>query len=629
MASKQSLTRRKKPTNDLPPPPPPENSPILSPSSILRKAVVPVEKIERVLTSLSFHRRFWFIFGIVIGIALPSMLLAPSVLHKTGITDKDHLDEFITKQLVPFINQQLPTIDPESRPGRVLRRRGASAKHPVFLVPGFVTTGLELWEGQACSSGLFRQRMWGSTSMIKTLLTDVECWTTHLTLDPVTGLDPPGIRLRSAQGFEAADYVVGNYWVWARLIENLADIGYSGSNMHMAAYDWRLSPKQLETRDSYFSMLKASIEVSTRAKKEKAVIVSHSMGSSHVFYFLQWVEKDGGGGKGWVDKHIASTVNIAGAFLGSPNAMTSVISGETRDTAEMSTFEPLIEKIFGRSKRQQMFATWGSVWTLFAKGGEAVWPGNFITFFGDGTSATSTTAASDFTRTSSSAPGHTKSDLNSMILEFGLKNRTTSETLRMISTWGSGHGKALVDAIGVEVDESVCDGGHNTKCFGNPLVSPLWKGTNFTTYCLYGVGLPTEVSYYYKRNPAKDDGVPWILDTTFNAPEEGVRVGVKFADGDATVPLASLGYMCRRGWVNGPNAAKLNPSKLRTVTREYPFVSERSYTDLGRGGPRAADHVDIMGNTQVSRQREREEGERLLVIGYSENHARSELVLRA
>jgi hypothetical protein len=28
------------------------------------------------------------------------------------------------------------------------------------------------------------------------------------------------------QGFEAADFVLGGYWVWGKLIENLADIGY-------------------------------------------------------------------------------------------------------------------------------------------------------------------------------------------------------------------------------------------------------------------------------------------------------------------------------------------------------------------------------------------------------------------
>lgn len=577
----------------------------------------------RAVKAAAKHRSFWVIVAAFLTwMLLPAtILITPKVLHKTGITEKDHLEDFIYNQLVPFVEHQTTPVDPESRPGRILRRLGAQAKHPVFLVPGFITTGLELWEGEACAKKYFRQRMWGGMSMINNIALDLDCWKRHLTLDPITGLDPPGIRLRAAQGFEAADYLVGNIWVWARLIENLADVGYSGSNMFMMAYDWRLSPKQLETRDSYFSMLKASIEVAVRARNAKAMILSHSMGSSHVFYFLQWVEKDvaqggGGGGKGWVDKHVASTVNIAGAFLGAPKAMTAVISGEARDTAEINRFDLWLEKIFGRARRQQMAATWGSVWTLFAKGGETVWPGNFITFRNSNNEDPAQLVPDDLKNVDPTATwisakgcaadweeaGASKSDLISMIEEFGKKNRTVTDFLHMISNWGSGNGKSFVDAVGVEVIESDCEGNRSSNCLGNPLVSPLWKGTDFKTYCLYGVGIPTELSYFYKRNPTKGDGVPWILDTSYNDPKENVRVGVKFTDGDATVPLASLGYMCRRGWVDGPFAKKLNPSKLKTVTREYPFVNERSFSDLGRGGPKAADHVDIMGNTQVSRR---------------------------
>lgn len=31
--------------------------------------------------------------------------------------------------------------------------------------------------------------------------------------------DPPGIKLRPAQGLVAADYLVADYWVWAKVIE--------------------------------------------------------------------------------------------------------------------------------------------------------------------------------------------------------------------------------------------------------------------------------------------------------------------------------------------------------------------------------------------------------------------------
>lgn len=44
--------------------------------------------------------------------------------------------------------------------------------------------------------------------MFKAVLLDKECWISNMRLDSDTGLDPEGIRLRAAQGLEAADYLV-------------------------------------------------------------------------------------------------------------------------------------------------------------------------------------------------------------------------------------------------------------------------------------------------------------------------------------------------------------------------------------------------------------------------------------
>lgn len=48
-------------------------------------------------------------------------------------------------------------------PGARLRREGLTAHHPVVLVPGIITGGLELWEGKPCFDGLFRRRLWGGS----------------------------------------------------------------------------------------------------------------------------------------------------------------------------------------------------------------------------------------------------------------------------------------------------------------------------------------------------------------------------------------------------------------------------------------------------------------------------------
>lgn len=52
-----------------------------------------------------------------------------------------------------------------------------------------------------------------------------------MSLDPVTGLDPKGIKLRAANGLEAVDYFMPGYHVWAKLVEALADMGYDANTL--------------------------------------------------------------------------------------------------------------------------------------------------------------------------------------------------------------------------------------------------------------------------------------------------------------------------------------------------------------------------------------------------------------
>src|SRR4051794_38593043 len=108
------------------------------------------------------------------------------------------------------------------------------------------------------------------------------------------------------------------------MISNLAAIGYDSNNMHLAAYDWRLSFDDLEKRDAFFTKLKSNIEVTYQATgggdNGAAVVITHSMGSLVFQYFLNWVEssKGGNGGKGWAEKYLHGWVNIGGPMLGVP-----------------------------------------------------------------------------------------------------------------------------------------------------------------------------------------------------------------------------------------------------------------------------------------------------------------------
>ena len=138
-------------------------------------------------------------------------------------------------------------------------------------------------------------------------------------LDPYTGGDPEGIRVRASEGFAAADYFMGTYWVWGKLIENLAEVGYDPSTMVMQPYDWRLPFPLLEERDGYFTNLKLRIEGMHKTRGKKVVLATHSMGAMVVHHFFGWVSTSetkggGGGGQKWVDQHIHTNIVLIWEF---------------------------------------------------------------------------------------------------------------------------------------------------------------------------------------------------------------------------------------------------------------------------------------------------------------------------
>ena len=85
--------------------------------------------------------------------------------------------------------------------GLHLQSQGVRALHPVIMIPGVISTGLESWGTEKESIQYFRKRLWGSWSMMRALVLDKASWKRHIMLDKLTGLDPPGVKLRAAQGF--------------------------------------------------------------------------------------------------------------------------------------------------------------------------------------------------------------------------------------------------------------------------------------------------------------------------------------------------------------------------------------------------------------------------------------------
>ncbi|KAG4167882.1 hypothetical protein ERO13_A13G223400v2 [Gossypium hirsutum] len=286
---------------------------------------------------------------------------------------------FLYHCCLPFtVVHEVPQLMPAAR----LKREGLTGIHPVVLVPGIVTGGLELWEGKPCADGLFRKRLWGGGGFTQ-LLKRPLCWLEHLSLHNETGLDPPGIRVRPVPGLFGADYSAPGYFVWDVLVKNLAKIGYEGKNLHMAAYDWRLSFQNTEVRDCALSRLKSKIELMYRANgNKKVVVVPHSMGVAYFLHFLKWVETPppmgGGGGLGWCAEHIKAIVNIGPSFLGVPKAVSNILSAEGKDVAYFRAMAPgvLDSGTLGLRALEHVMRvsrTWDSVVSLMPKGGETIW----------------------------------------------------------------------------------------------------------------------------------------------------------------------------------------------------------------------------------------------------------------
>lgn len=68
---------------------------------------------------------------------------------------------------------------------------------------------------------------------------------------------------------------------------------------------------------------------------------------------------------------------------------------------------------------------------------------------------------------------------------------------------------------------------------------------------------------------------------------------------DGTVPVLSLGYMCAPsgGWTK--HADLYNPGHSPVVLKEYLHEQSDSKLDV-RGGSKAGDHVDILGNWEMT-----------------------------
>ena len=369
------------------------------------------------------------------------------------------------------------------------------------------------------------------------------------------------------------------------------------TNAFTAAYDWRLSCAGLENRDGYFTRLKSHIETAVLTQSEKVVLISHSMGSQVLFYFFHWVEAEGHGGPGWVERYVGSWINVSGSMLGALKGLPAMLSGEMKDTAQLNAFAVYgLEKFLGKDERCEIFRTMPGASSMLPKGGNAVW--------GDRTCAPDDRSGQNIsfgTFINFRESNSTKSPRNLTVeesIDYLLSNSDTWYKDQIESTYSHGvaHTKAEVE-----------DNERDHRKWMNPLETRLPLAPSLKIYCFYGVGKPTERSYFYREDLDPSSSLNVTIDTsvTTGIVDHGVVTG----EGDGTVPLMSNGYMCAKGW----HIKRYNPAGAKVTIYEMPHEPDRFSP---RGGPntgessglplplslltRTGDHVDILGRSSLN-----------------------------
>ncbi|KAF2108669.1 phospholipid:diacylglycerol acyltransferas-like protein [Lophiotrema nucula] len=560
--------------------------------------VITAEKLQRLTNNKnkpkSSKRKNAWIFGLggLFGLVLAAFFAGNSDLVDLSSLEGMNLESLFDALPVSFVKdaQKLQKHERDAvnydsfAVGLHARSQGIEASHPVIMIPGVISTGLESWGTDSYSRQYFRKRLWGSWTMMRALVMDKPGWKRHIMLDKNTGMDPPGIKLRAAQGFDAADFFITGYWIWNKILENLATIGYDPTNAFTAAYDWRMSYQNYEKRDQYFTRLKSHIEVGVRVSNKKVVLLSHSMGSQVLYYFLHWVEAEGGGngGPGWVEAYIDSWINISGCMLGAVKSLPAVLSGEMKDTAQLNAFAVYgLEKFLSRHERAEIFRAMPGISSMLPIGGNAVWGDN--TWAPDDRPGQNTSFG-NFIRFRDSNSSLTNANLTvSESLPYLFKNSEDWYKDMVLHSYSVGvaHTTAEVEANQLLPNKWV-----------NPLETRLPLAPNLKIYCFYGVGKPTERAYYYREDNDPLTHTNVTIDTAYTS-NSATDHGVVMGEGDGTVNLLSSGYMCAKGW----KLKRYNPAGVKITTYEMPHEPDRFSP---RGGPNTGDHVDILGRSSLN-----------------------------
>jgi lysophospholipase-3 len=213
----------------------------------------------------------------------------------------------------------------------------ATAKSsPVVIVPGDGSNQLEARLHKAehsprwyCPKTRDWHRLWLNTV---DLLARTDCWAENIKLDvdPKTGYakNAAGVETRtpafgSTEAVEELDPSIPAHKsaVFRDLVNKLESEGGLVKNVTLRAapYDFRFTPDSIP---QFGRALKSLIEETVRTAREPVVLVSHSMGGLHTYYFLQNQSAE------WKKQFIKSWVAIATPFAGAAKTARLFASGD-------------------------------------------------------------------------------------------------------------------------------------------------------------------------------------------------------------------------------------------------------------------------------------------------------------
>lgn len=184
---------------------------------------------------------------------------------------------------------------------------------------------------------------------------------------------------------------------------------------------------------------------------------------------MKWVESPlgGNGGDKWVDEYIGSVANIAGAFLGAPKAMSTLMSGESSETVQPME-QYIMDHFYDKTDRVKLFRTWAGLGSLIPKGGSKIW-GNISNAPDDEVFINDI----DF---NTNGKFFITNDRDLSIEESIdlLFDSMTSNNVNHIKSYSFG-------IVSSEKDFEI----NNTASWSNPLESQLPNSPNMNIYCLY------------------------------------------------------------------------------------------------------------------------------------------------